>query len=121
MTLEKIIPLPLRIDRATVEAPTLLLGGEGWSLSATCVWRWVSADGRLVTSNSDAAADFVWDLVGDAIIEVRWSGLEVFGVDPSFRLASGGTLDLLSDASFDTWVLHLPDVTLVGPLSDARD
>lgn len=110
------LPLPLRIDRASNEAPTLLLGGADWSLAATCIWRWVSAAGDVVTSESAAGSDAVWDLVGDAIIAVSWSGPEFMGLDPVFRLASGGLLDIMSDAAFDTWVLRLPEVTLVGPL-----
>jgi hypothetical protein len=119
--LRSAVPLPLHIDLAEFEDPTLLVGGEGWSLSATCIWRWVSGDGVVVSGDSIDAADVVWNLVGDDIIAVRWTGPEVLGSDPSFDLRSGGTLDLLSDATFDTWVLHVPHVTLVGPLRGTAD
>lgn len=66
--------LPTRIDRAAIEEPTLLIGGESWSLSATCEWRWVKPDGSLVRSSTDSAADLMWDLVGDEIVAVQWSG-----------------------------------------------
>jgi hypothetical protein len=112
------VPFPLRIDRAEYEDPTLMLGGEGWSLSAMCVWRWVAADGRVVTGESVEASDLVWDLVGDEITAVDWTGPAALGVDPRFELRSGGTLDILSDATFDTWVMHLPGITLVGPLAE---
>lgn len=105
-----------RIDRAEIEEPTLLIGGSYWSLSATCDWRWVKPDGSVVSSSMVEAADLVWDLVGDEIAAVRWSGPSTLGVDPSFTLKSGGFLELFSDASFDTWVLHTPTLVLVGPL-----
>lgn len=110
--------LPTRIDRAEIEEPTLLVGGSSWSLSATCEWRWVKPDGSVVSSSTDDVADLVWDLVGDEIVATQWSGPEALGADPSFRLKSGGVLDLLSDASFDTWVLHTPALVLVGPLRE---
>ena len=36
------VPIPLRIDRAEIEEPTLLIGGDGWSMSMLCYWRWIS-------------------------------------------------------------------------------
>ena len=111
--------LPTRIDRAEIEAPTLLLGGLTWSLSATCEWRWVKADGTVVSSSTDGAEDLVWDLVGDEIVAARWAGLSALGADPSSTLKSGGALELFSDASFDTWVLHTPELVLVGPLRES--
>jgi len=110
--------LPARIDRAEIEEPTLLVGGSSWSLSATCEWRWVKPDGSVVSSSMGEASDLVWDLVGDEIVAAQWSGPSALGVDPSFELRSGGVLDLFSDASFDTWVLHTPALVLVGPLRD---
>lgn len=111
--------LPVRIDRAEIENPTLLLGGTSWSLSATCDWRWVKADGSVVSSSTDGAPDMVWDLVGDEIVAANWFGPSALGTDPSFKLKSGGTLELFSDASFDTWVLHTPQLVLVGPLRES--
>ena len=96
-----------------------MLGGDGWSIAATCVWRWVVSDGRVVTGESTHAADLVWELVGDEITAVEWTGPSVLGLDPHFTFHSGGVLDLLSDAIFDTWVIHLADLTLVGPLREA--
>ncbi len=112
------IRLPLAIERAEFEDPTLMLGGEGWSFSATCIWRWVSADGQVLTGESPGAADLVWDLVGDELTVVNWHGPPVVGLDPRFELGSGGSIDILSDAVFDTWVMHLPTITLVGPLAE---
>jgi hypothetical protein len=111
-----LMPLPLHVDRAEYEYPTLTLGGEGWSLSCICVWRWVNPEGRVVTGESPDACDLVWDLVGDEIAAVDWVGPASLGLDPRFRLTSGGSLDLLSDATFDTWVMRAPGVILVGPM-----
>ena len=33
----------------------------------------------------------------------------------SVNLRAGGSLELLSDVAFDTWVIHLPAQLLVGP------
>lgn len=111
--------LPTGIDRAEIEKPTLLLGGASWSLSATCDWRWVKADGTVVSSSTYGAEDLVWDLVGDEIVAARWFGPSALGADPSFTLKSGGALELFSDASFDTWVLRTPALVLVGPLRES--
>ncbi len=108
--------LPAGIERAEVQEPTLLLGGSDWSLSATCDWRWVRADGSVVSDGTAGCEDLIWDLVGEEIVAARWSGPERLGTDPSFGLGSGGVLELFSDAAFDTWVLHTPTLILVGPL-----
>lgn len=110
--------LPARIDRAEIEDPTLLMGGSSWSLSVTCEWRWVKPDGTVISSSSSAVEDLVWDLVGDVIVATQWTGPSALGVDSSFTLRSGGSLELFSDASFDTWVIHTPDLVLVGPLRE---
>jgi hypothetical protein len=108
--------LPVRIERAEIEEPTLLLGGVDWSLSVTCDWRWVKADGSVVSEGTAGREDLIWDLVGEEIVAAHWSGLERLGTDPSFAFRSGGALELFSDAAYDTWVLHTPSLILVGPL-----
>lgn len=110
--------LPVRIERANLEEPTLLLGGVDWSLSATCDWRWVRADGVVIGEGTVGREDLIWDLVGEEVVATRWSGPEALGLDPSFTFRSGGVLELFSDVSFDTWVLHTPNGVLVGPLRD---
>ena len=107
--------LPLRIERAEIEVVSLLLGGHAWSLGATCLWRWFDPRGRVVSNDTPTAPDDVWDLVGDSIVSVEWVGPPALGYDPRLRLASGGELALLSDGLFDTWVLHVPGRSFVGP------
>jgi hypothetical protein len=70
----------------------------------------------VVTPSIADVSDKVWDLIGDSVIAVRWSGPRAIGVDPSFGLQSGGQLKIVSDAHFDTWVIHTPTLVLVGPL-----
>lgn len=110
--------LPVRIERAEIVEPTLLLGGRDWSLSVTCDWRWVKADGSVVSEGTAGREDLIWDLVGEEIVSASWSGPEGLGKDPSFAFRSGGALELFSDAAYDTWVLHTPTLVLVGPLRD---
>ena len=107
--------LPVRIDRAEVDDPTLLLGGESWSMSATCHWRWRDAHHSLVTHATRDADDLVWDLIGDEILRATWID-RGYGADPVLTLRSGGELELISDVTFDTWVIHIPELVLVGPL-----
>ena len=66
--------LPAGIERAEIEEPTLLLGGSDWSLSVTCDWRWVRADGSVVSDGTVGREDLIWDLAGEEIVAVRWSG-----------------------------------------------
>jgi hypothetical protein len=108
--------LPARIDRAEFSDPNLLVGGDGWSLSAICCWRWISADGAVLSGDAIGAQDRIWDLVGETIVRATWHGPLVLGVDPCFELSSGGRLELFSDAAFDTWVLDTGGMVLVGPL-----
>jgi hypothetical protein len=106
--------LPARIDRAEVEVPTLLLSGDQWSLAATCDWKWFDSEGVIISCHEERA-DAVWDLVGHRILGVTWSSTHV-GLDPTFNVEGGSTLELHSDASFDTWTIHTPTLVLVGPL-----
>lgn len=108
--------LPARIDRAEFNDPNLIVGGVGWSLSAICCWRWITADGAVVSGDASGAEDRIWDLVGETIVRATWRGPSPPGVDPCFELLSGGQLELFSDASFDTWVLDTGGLVLVGPL-----
>ncbi len=108
--------LPLRIDAADLQNPTLLLSGDGWSLSATCDWRWCREQGQVDGSTPDAT-DRIWDFVGDELTAIAWTAERGFGLDPRFSLRSSGSLELLSDAPFDTWIIHLPTIVLVGPLN----
>jgi hypothetical protein len=110
--------LPAQILRAEFSDPTLLLGGEGWSLSATCLWRWVDDRGAVAVPETSSIEDTIWNLVGDAIVSVDWSGPASLGLDPTLRLSSGGELQLLSDAAFDTWVIHTATLVLVGPFRE---
>jgi hypothetical protein len=110
--------LPTSIQSAEFEDPNLIVAGEDWSLSAICIWRWVAADGSVTSPAQSDVADRIWDLVGDSIVAVNWSGPESLGADPCFELGSGGRLEVVSDATFDTWVLRTPDLVLVGPLRD---
>jgi hypothetical protein len=109
--------LPARIDRAEFNDPNLLVSGAGWSLSAICCWRWITADGAVVSGDAPGAEYRIWDLVGETIVRATWRGPLALGVDPSFELSSGGQLELFSDATFDTWVLDTGGLVLVGPLS----
>lgn len=109
--------VPLTIDRAEIEVVSLLIGGDAWSLSATCLWRWFDPRGRVITSESPNAADDIWDLVGDDIVRIDWAGPAALGVDPRLTLRSGGELTLLSDGLFDTWVMRAAGITVVGPAS----
>lgn len=111
--------LPVRISRAEFSDPTLLIGGADWSMSITCEWRWVDQNGAVVSPSTTGADDAVWNLVGNEIVSTAWFGPSVLGSDPRFQLLSGGVLEVFSDASFDTWVLHTPSLVLVGPLRDA--
>ncbi|HEV7758263.1 MAG TPA: hypothetical protein VGO78_04720, partial [Acidimicrobiales bacterium] len=104
--------VPLLIGEATFTDPTLVLGGDGWSLAATCPWRVVDHDHGIEMSwSSSDAEDRVWDLVGVQITAVRQHGS-----DPAFDLSTGRVLEVFSDTDLDPWVLRLAGMTFVGPL-----
>jgi len=108
--------LPALVMEAEFQDANLVLHGTDWSLSAVCAWRWVSAEGEVCSPARSDAADCVWDLVGERIVSVSWNGPRTFGLDPTLQLESGGSVTILSDASFDTWVLSTPNLVFVGPL-----
>lgn len=109
--------LPSLIMGAEYEEPTLMIRGSDWSLSAICSWRWFSDEGEVCSPAQASAVDRVWDLIGERVTEVSWSGPANLGLDPTLRLESGGEITLLSDASFDTWVLETPGMVFVGPMA----
>ena len=61
-------------------------------------------------TNADAS-DRVWELVGLTIIDATEQE-----IDPCFLLSNKSVLELFVDTPTDPWVLHLPDITVVGPL-----
>lgn len=104
--------LPMRILECEWTDPTLTFVGIDWTLSITCPWsversgvtefEWTSAD----------VEDRVWDFIGCEIQRVQLDE----GGDPHLCLSDGSILHVLSDITSDTWVLRLPELTLVGPL-----
>lgn len=110
--------LPTRVQRAEFQDPTLLIGGDSWSLTATCAWRCVDGKDRVVSLAVNAVADDVWSLAGLEILKATWSGPSGLGVDPSFDPGAHGSLHLFSDAAFDTPVLRTPGLVPVGPLRE---
>ena len=108
--------LPTVIGRSALEGPVLLLGGDGWTMSVLGTWQWTSAAGAVVDQQSAEVADDIWNLTGETITSVSWSCPTEYGLDPSLHLRAGGRIDVVSDASFDTWQINLPDIVLVGPL-----
>ena len=113
--------LPTVIGRSELEGPVLLLGGDGWTMSVLGTWRWTTPAGAVVDEQSPEVADEIWNLTGETITSASWSRPTDYGLDPSLHLRSGGRIDVVSDASFDTWQISLPDTVLVGPLVDGAD
>jgi hypothetical protein len=99
-----------------MQGETLLVGTDTWSLAATCDWQWVANDRSVVDPTKPDVSDAVWDLIGETVVSVRWSGPRSIGDDPVLMLESGGHLEFVSDAHFDTWVIQMPNLVLVGPL-----
>jgi hypothetical protein len=113
--------LPVGIDEANWSDPVLTLSGRGWSLSTLCPWRVSDRGGLVVADTSRDAEDLIWELIGKSVLDVSFYGASV--VDPVFKLSSREWLELFSNAPSDTWVLRLPEITVVGPLtpSDVGD
>ena len=64
---------------------------------------------RSSTSSPQTVADEVWNLTGETITSVSWSSPTEYGLDPTLHLRSGGRLEVVSDAAFDTWTISLPE------------
>jgi hypothetical protein len=102
---------PLTIAEVEVQDPILVVGGEGWALTAMCPWRVLRGDDLELSWSSPEVEDRAWELVGRQIVSA-----EVQGRDPVLRLSDGSALQLFSDTDTDPWVLRLPGITFVGPI-----
>lgn len=107
--------LPLRISTVEWTDPTLVLAGQGWSLSLTCPWRAVTPQGSAFGWDSPDVEDRAWDLIGAEVISVVRQASGAFA-DPAFVLSNGVILEVLSDSELDPWNLRVEGVTVLGPL-----
>jgi len=104
---------PLLIDDANFDDPTLLIAGDGWSLSALCPWRIHGSDGITLSWSMTDAGQRISQLTGLEIVSVGRLSL-----DATFHLSDGSFLDLFSDTDTDPFVLKLPNAIFVGPFRD---
>lgn len=110
------VGLPLAIASATYVDQQLVLSGTSWRLSINCEWRCATDAGDVISGAIDDPHTRIQELVGDDIVGVTWFGPQQFGLDPTFTLASGRDLTLLSDTAADNWMLSTDAGTLTGPV-----
>jgi hypothetical protein len=109
--------LPLRVVTAEWSNDALVLAGNEWSATVSCPWR-VSHLGVLVFSwDSKDAADRVWDLIGQDVVDVVAQS-SVSPADPAVVFSGGLALEVFSDIAIDPWVMRFPGMTFVGSPAD---
>ncbi|NJP96652.1 hypothetical protein HCN51_45720 [Nonomuraea sp. FMUSA5-5] len=113
--------LPLRIDELSYDEPSLLLGGEGWSLSILSSWRLLDEHGRLMLGGQSKEGDVrehLRILADTQVVDVEAQSA-FLPVDPRLRLSNGFVLEIFSDYPSDTWVWKVRNrhLVYVGPLS----
>ena len=99
--------LPLTIhDVDSEDGATLVIGGEGWSLTIAAPWRITRANQLLIGSEEAEAGPWPTDLVTQNIVAVLPQG--VGGLDLAFMLDGGKILEVFSCHPVEPWVLRLP-------------
>lgn len=107
--------LPWRVRTAEWVDPTLVVSGDGWSMTISCSWRVCTPTEVAFGSSSEDAEDRVWDLVGTEVVAIEPQGVVSFA-DPRLVLSGGLALELFSEAEIDPYVIRSgEDVVIVGP------
>jgi hypothetical protein len=107
--------LPWRVRTAEWVDPTLVVGGDGWSMTISCSWRVCTPTGVAYGSSSVDAEDRVWDLVGAEVVGIEAQGVVSYA-DPRLVLRGGLALELFSEAEPDAFVVRSgDDIVIVGP------
>lgn len=116
--ISKVAPLlPVGISDVEYSDPTLLINGEGWSLSVQTAWRIVGPEGLVFSSDSSDAADRVRDLIGEEVTTIVPLAM-TSTVDPVLMLSSGSALEIMSLHPVEPWVLRIRDQVWVASPSD---
>lgn len=107
---------PLRVDQVEHSDPTTTLIGQSWSIAITCPWRLLHHESLVVDWQDDAAADAVWELVGNAITSIAPRSPQ-HPRDPVLKLSDGYALEIEADSDLDPWVFRVAGHTYVGSKS----
>lgn len=99
--------LPIKIDEASWNAPTLHFHGIDWSFWTLSAWR-ISLKNRFVCGSDDENNPDIERILTGSSIESISAQSANFPVDPVFYFSDGHVLEIFSDASYDTWTFHLP-------------
>lgn len=98
---------PLLVDDVAWDDPVLLVGGDGWGLTAFASWR-VTGPTGIVTGFADGeASDRVWDLVGSRVVGAGVQSA-LGGGDVALALSSGWGLEVFSSGEVEPWTLRVP-------------
>ena len=109
--------LPLRVEEASWNDPTLHFYGTDWSFWSLAAWR-ITLNNKLIFGSDDGENPEIANLIKSSLIERVESQSPNFPVDPSFYFADGHVLETFSDASYDTWTFRLPNNVVYDFSSD---
>lgn len=102
--------LPVRVREIEYNDPFLTIIGDDWSLNLACPWEGNVGSDQLSWEDEDVE-DRAWELVGLDLVAVV--DAEPGVIDFHF---TSGVLHIRPDTDLDPWVLHLPDVVVVGTM-----
>lgn len=100
--------MPLLVEEFCWDDPTLHLYGKTWSFWSLGDWR-ITFNNRLIFGSDDGDNSEVCKLIAHSKIVQIQSQCKIFPVDPAFYFENGYTLEIFSDASYDTWTFKTPN------------
>lgn len=100
--------LPLKIKKASWNDPILHFYGKEWSFYTLAAWRLYFNDTFKYGSFDGKNPEIARILRHTSISKISVQ-CPNFPVDPLFYFADGHVLEIFSDASYDTWTIHLPN------------
>jgi hypothetical protein len=107
--------LPWRVRTAEWVDPTLVVAGDGWSITISCAWRVCTPTGVAYGSSSEDVEDRVWDLVGADVTRIEPQGVVSYA-DPRLVFGGGLALELFNEGEPDPYVIRSQDdMVIVGP------
>ena len=99
---------PLVIREIEYNDPTLVLGGQDWSLALTCPWRLENSLGATgLHWASKAVEDRASELIGTSVMAAHQHGPSS-RPHTTLRLSDGHRVIIEPDTDLDPWVLRLP-------------
>lgn len=107
--------LPLLVRAIEYSEPHLSIYGDEWGLLLACPW-YGTISGATINWESDALETVAWELIGQHLLRSRPRAAQN-RFDPRFEF-DDAFIEVFADTNdYETWVLNLPSIAIVGSMS----